>query len=142
MLDMQVREVNDALTWVLDNAQAYGGDTERVKLFAHSAGAQLCMMALLHRARAGEAAAPATKHLPVACQATEQSGRQHAPSTNSAGPLHDASELATSEGGGDGGNVQDCIDGRRADDGALCTSDARMPAAAVFAAGVYDMQVR
>lgn len=84
---LQVREVSDALTFVMDNAATYGGDADQVTLFGHSAGAHLCFMALLHRAAAASrtpaAAAP--------------------------------------------------------DDGSLCTSDARMPARTLLAAGPYDI---
>lgn len=55
---MQVREVSDALTWTLDSVRGYGGDPARVTLLGHSAGAQLCLLALLHRARATYATPP------------------------------------------------------------------------------------
>ncbi len=45
-----VAELSQALTWTFDHAAAYGGDPRRVSLVGHSAGAQLCAMALLHRA--------------------------------------------------------------------------------------------
>eukprot|EP00892_Ulva_mutabilis_P005005 jgi/Ulvmu1/2877/UM146_0019.1 len=50
--DCMVREVSDAITFVMDNAATYGGDAGQVTLFGHSAGAHLCFMALLHRAAA------------------------------------------------------------------------------------------
>lgn len=58
VLWQQVREVSDALTFILDNAATYGGDAAQVTLFGHSAGAHLCAMAMLHRCAAA-ARAPA-----------------------------------------------------------------------------------
>ena len=49
---LQVGEVDCATTWVLDNAHRFGGDPRRVHLYGHSAGAHLCLMALLARAAA------------------------------------------------------------------------------------------
>jgi pimeloyl-ACP methyl ester carboxylesterase len=48
---VQVDEVNDAVTWVIEHAEHFGGDPQRVHLLGHSAGAHLCMMALLQRAQ-------------------------------------------------------------------------------------------
>lgn len=48
-----------ALDWVLSNAAAIGGDPGQVSLAGHSAGGQLCSMALLHRALDGCKAMPA-----------------------------------------------------------------------------------
>jgi alpha-beta hydrolase superfamily lysophospholipase len=48
---VQVEEVDEALTWVTDHAELLGGDPHRVHLLGHSAGAHLCMLALLQRAR-------------------------------------------------------------------------------------------
>lgn len=45
-------EVSQALTWTMEHAGSLGGDAQRVTLVGHSAGAQLCAMALLHRAAA------------------------------------------------------------------------------------------
>ena len=42
-------EVSDAITWTLDNVGGFGGSPDRVTLVGHSAGAQICSMALLHR---------------------------------------------------------------------------------------------
>ncbi|CAG9463113.1 unnamed protein product [Pedinophyceae sp. YPF-701] len=46
-----VREVERALDYVMDHAEKYGADRGRVSLVGHSAGAQLCTMALISRAR-------------------------------------------------------------------------------------------
>lgn len=45
-----VAELSQALTWAMDRASEYGGDPDNVSLVGHSAGAQMCAMALLHRA--------------------------------------------------------------------------------------------
>jgi len=50
LVPQMVEEVSRALTWTLDNAHRFGGNENRVTLAGHSAGAQLCAMALLHRA--------------------------------------------------------------------------------------------
>lgn len=51
MVRDQVDEVDAALTWTMDNIHGWGGDRDRVSFFGHSAGAQLCTTALLHRAQ-------------------------------------------------------------------------------------------
>lgn len=48
-----VDEVSAALSWTLDHCATLGGDPARVSLVGHSAGSQLAMMALLHRAKRG-----------------------------------------------------------------------------------------
>lgn len=45
-----VAELSQALTWTMDRAHEYRGDANNVSLVGHSAGAQMCAMALLHRA--------------------------------------------------------------------------------------------
>jgi acetyl esterase/lipase len=50
-------EVSAALSWTLDNAARLGGAPGRVTLAGHSAGAQLCAMALLQRGLGKGAAA-------------------------------------------------------------------------------------
>jgi acetyl esterase/lipase len=104
VLWLQVREVSEAIGWALDNAAAHGGDPARVSLLGHSAGAHLCLMALLHRAAAADAAAAPSQ--------LDGAARSH---------RHAADRWGH-------------------DDGGLCTADARMPARAVLAAGVYDVQ--
>jgi hypothetical protein len=42
-------EVSDALTWTMDHAHLIGGCEKQVVLVGHSAGAQICAMALMHR---------------------------------------------------------------------------------------------
>ena len=46
--DMAV-QVSTALSWTMKNVGRFGGDAEDVTLAGHSAGAQLCAMALIHR---------------------------------------------------------------------------------------------
>lgn len=48
---VQVEEVSQALTWVLDNVSKYGGDPKRVHVVGHSSGAHLCGMLHWERAR-------------------------------------------------------------------------------------------
>jgi len=43
-------EVSQALTWTFNKVSRFGGDPENITLAGHSSGAQLCAMALLHRA--------------------------------------------------------------------------------------------
>ncbi|KAK9804327.1 hypothetical protein WJX72_007043 [[Myrmecia] bisecta] len=50
------REVSEAISWTLDHIGSYGGDSRQVSLLGHSAGGQLCAMALLHRAKAASRA--------------------------------------------------------------------------------------
>ena len=45
-----VDEVSAAITWVQQNAKRFGGSPGRISLLGHSAGAHLCLMALLLRA--------------------------------------------------------------------------------------------
>eukprot|EP00877_Chromochloris_zofingiensis_P002628 jgi/Chrzof1/12366/Cz06g31300.t1 len=45
-----VEEVAEAFNWVMEHVHEHGGDVNKVSLVGHSAGAQLCMMALLHKA--------------------------------------------------------------------------------------------
>jgi hypothetical protein len=49
-----VAEVSRSLTWMLDSIAGYGGKPTDVTLAGHSAGAQLCAMALIQRAAAAE----------------------------------------------------------------------------------------
>jgi len=42
-------EVSRAVSWTMDNIGKYGGDSSRISLVGHSAGAQLCARALLQR---------------------------------------------------------------------------------------------
>ena len=55
LVPAMVGEVDAALTWAFANCSRYGGDPGRVSLVGHSAGAQLCAMALLQRAAAAHA---------------------------------------------------------------------------------------
>ncbi|KAH7280613.1 hypothetical protein KP509_36G005800 [Ceratopteris richardii] len=48
----QVREVSQALTWVLDNVKFYAGDPGKVTLMGHSAGAHLCALVMWERFKA------------------------------------------------------------------------------------------
>ncbi len=45
-----VGEVSRALSWTLDNVGRFGGRPDMITLVGHSAGAQMALMALLHRA--------------------------------------------------------------------------------------------
>ncbi|KAL3160057.1 hypothetical protein ABBQ38_009774 [Trebouxia sp. C0009 RCD-2024] len=47
-----VDELSQALTWTFNNIAQHGGNPKQVTLLGHSAGAQMCAMALLHRAKA------------------------------------------------------------------------------------------
>ncbi|KAL3141616.1 hypothetical protein ABBQ32_004856 [Trebouxia sp. C0010 RCD-2024] len=47
-----VDELSQALTWTFNNISQHGGNPNQVSLVGHSAGAQMCAMALLHRAKA------------------------------------------------------------------------------------------
>ena len=42
-----VEEVTEATAWVMEKCKQYGGSAKKVCLVGHSAGAQLCLMALL-----------------------------------------------------------------------------------------------
>ena len=111
-LYVQVRDVSDALTCVLDNIGKYCGDGQRVTLMGHSAGAHLCAMALLHRAAAASSVHKAA--LPLK-------------------PKHDYALCPEQNAS------TDALDSRREADGSLCTSDGRMPSQCILAAGVYDL---
>ncbi|KAL0048047.1 hypothetical protein WJX82_006508 [Trebouxia sp. C0006] len=47
-----VDELSQALTWTFLNISKHGGNPNQVSLLGHSAGGQMCAMALLHRAKA------------------------------------------------------------------------------------------
>ncbi|DBA84893.1 hypothetical protein WJX77_007852 [Trebouxia sp. C0004] len=47
-----VDELSQALTWTFNNISKHGGNPDQVSLLGHSAGGQMCAMALLHRAKA------------------------------------------------------------------------------------------
>lgn len=46
-----VDELSQSLTWTFSNIRQHGGNPGQVSLVGHSAGAQMCAMALLHRAQ-------------------------------------------------------------------------------------------
>ncbi|KAK2171877.1 hypothetical protein NP493_1016g01004 [Ridgeia piscesae] len=46
-VDDMVQDIVDCVTWVHKNASLYGGDEEEITLIGHSAGAHLCVMAVL-----------------------------------------------------------------------------------------------
>ncbi|KAH9600828.1 Alpha/beta hydrolase fold-3 [Trypanosoma melophagium] len=50
-MEGMVRDVSDAIQWVLQNAERYSGDLEDVTLIGQSAGAHLTMMSLLSQAQ-------------------------------------------------------------------------------------------
>ena len=50
-LVQMVDEVSAAITWVQQNAKRFGGSPGRISVLDHSAGAHLCLMVLLLRAR-------------------------------------------------------------------------------------------
>lgn len=44
-------EVSDAITWAMKDSETRRGNSNRTTIIGHSAGAQLCMMALIKRAQ-------------------------------------------------------------------------------------------
>lgn len=49
-----VEEVSEATSWLSERCEEYGGSPKKMCLIGHSAGAQLCLMALLSLVRAGK----------------------------------------------------------------------------------------
>jgi hypothetical protein len=112
LVPAMVGEVNAALTWMFDHAAAYGGDPAQVSLVGHSAGAQLCTMALLHRAAAAHAAASGHGR-----GAKAAASREAAPARGA--DMAGARDAGCAAGGG--------------------SADTRMPARLIGMAGVYDI---
>lgn len=106
-----------ALTWALANLSNYGAGPERLSVFGHSAGAHLLMLALLHRAAAVQRNTAPAQGSPPEDSGDGAAGAAHG--TQNAGGHNDSGGAST----------------------AACTNDARMPARAILAAGVYDIQM-
>ena len=126
--ELQVKEVNLALTWALDNLKQYNADTQRLSVFGHSAGAHLIMMALLHRA-----ASARRNQDPL--QSHEASSQAH---SLHSGIKDDAQQCSIGKASSPAKPVQSVIEEAAVQHN---SHDARMPAQAILAAGVYDIQM-
>ena len=68
LVDAQISDIQDAVAWVEDHCEDYGGDRSNISLAGHSSGAHLSMMATLARAgigapRGGRPKPPAVRSL-------------------------------------------------------------------------------
>ena len=60
-----VEEVSEATAWVSANCKEYGGSPKKICLLGHSAGAQLCLMALLSLIKTAKQATETKRRLPA-----------------------------------------------------------------------------
>jgi hypothetical protein len=133
MVPQMVAEVSTALTWTMDHAGQLGGSRSRLSLVGHSAGAHMCMLALMQRALRAQRSQgqEATKQQ----RSVQQVDRQP--------PEVQQAVLTKTQGGEAAGSRQE---GRgqvgaswSAEEEARAFGDARMPARLVAMAGVYDI---
>eukprot|EP00879_Flechtneria_rotunda_P016403 GHRR01017162.1.p1 GENE.GHRR01017162.1~~GHRR01017162.1.p1 ORF type:complete len:456 (+),score=198.25 GHRR01017162.1:3022-4389(+) len=124
-----VEEMSAAFDWAMAHVPLYGGDVQQVSLVGHSAGAQLCMMALLQRAKAAyEQTAQQGQQQPITQQQHSQS--QLAQQPDSHNQEHTAQQQATNGAAQhDSGHTMQQTNGRYP----------AMPRQFVAVTGVYDI---
>lgn len=62
-----VEELSTAVSWLHRTAASFGGCPKKVSLIGHSAGAQLCLMTLLHLVRGSKQSPALRSHIPQKC---------------------------------------------------------------------------
>ena len=62
-----VEDVSNAVSWLHKTCESFGGSAKDLSLVGHSAGAQLCLMSLLHLLKSSKKSAEAQRFIPQKC---------------------------------------------------------------------------